>query len=109
MRIAIAGGTDFIGQALSSWWQSQGHEIVIITRSPKTSQGQQNIHQLSWDQALINPDRLGKLEAIVNLAGAPINQRWTDKAKKQIMESRLQTVHKTAELIHRLESALLNL
>lgn len=32
MKIYITGGTGFIGNALASYWQQQGHHVAVITR-----------------------------------------------------------------------------
>ncbi|WP_138494179.1 TIGR01777 family oxidoreductase [Paenibacillus pinistramenti] len=99
MRIAVAGGTGFIGRALVNRLSRQGHEVLIITRSPEGGMEDPKIRLLGWQEALGNPDALGPLDAIVNLAGASLNQPWTQKAKQQILESRLITVQQVAELV----------
>ncbi|GIO94344.1 MULTISPECIES: TIGR01777 family oxidoreductase [Paenibacillus] len=110
MRYAICGGTGFIGQALSRRWLSQGHEVIIVTRSLpdagrqlpiQHNQGQ--LSYLTWDNMKDSPERFEHLDALINLAGASLSQRWTERGKKRIMDSRQQTVLTVAELLHRLK------
>ncbi|GGA37394.1 TIGR01777 family oxidoreductase [Paenibacillus physcomitrellae] len=105
MRIAIAGGTGFIGRALIPLLLSQGNRIVLITRSPgRKIEGidPSVIEQWSWEQILDSPNAMGRIDAIVNLAGASLNQNWTRETKQQIIDSRLTTVQQTAEWIRRM-------
>lgn len=106
MRIAICGGTGFIGQALSKRWQRDGHDVIIVTRlKPETPAHQQNrqVSYLTWDEMKSHPERLEDLDALVNLAGSSLSQRWTQAGKQRILQSRQRTVSAVADLMHRLE------
>jgi uncharacterized protein len=107
MRIAICGGTGFIGQALCSRWQRDGHDVIIVTRSkpdvPPHHQPNGPVSYLTWDEMKSHPERFEDLDALVNLAGSSLSQRWTQAGKQRILQSRQQTVSSVAELIHRLE------
>lgn len=101
MKITICGGTGFIGKALSEHLLQQGHEVVILARKvPETEQA--GLKYLTWDQIDATPVLLEGTEAIVNLAGSSLNQRWTPKAKQSIIESRMKTVQAVAKLVHTL-------
>lgn len=113
MKIIIFGGTGFIGSALISYWRQQGHEITIITRGePKnnTSPRPKNQTQgaaappvyLTWEQLSDPSSRKLEVDAVINLAGATLNQRWTAKAKCRILESRLQTTNLAAKWVQSL-------
>ncbi|MEC0205214.1 TIGR01777 family oxidoreductase [Paenibacillus lautus] len=106
MRIAICGGTGFIGQALCKRWQRDGHDVIIVTRSkPETPAHQQNgqVSYLTWDEMKSHPERFEGLDALVNLAGSSLSQRWTQAGKQRILQSRQRTVSAVADLMHRLE------
>ena len=106
MRIAICGGTGFIGQALSKRWQRDGHDVIIVTRlKPETPAHQINkqVSYLTWDEMKSHPERLEDLDALVNLAGSSLSQRWTQAGKQRILQSRQRTVSAVADLMHRLE------
>ena len=88
MRILLTGGTGLIGQALCRHWQSQGHDLWVWSRNPQQvptlCSGAQGIAQL---QAL---DGSAPLDAVVNLAGAPIAARpWTAARRDLLWRSRV--------------------
>lgn len=79
MNIAITGSTGYIGTALCRHLREQGHFILPITRDlldPGAAQALQ--------------DLLAQSDAVINLAGVPINHRWTHARKESIMNSRIQ-------------------
>lgn len=88
MRILIAGGTGFVGQALCPRLQASGHEVVVLSRQP-------DARPPGGAARLVNS--LGGLDAsdfdaVVNLAGAPIGDaRWTEARRKLLLESRIGT------------------
>jgi len=104
MNIAIGGGTGFIGKALTEYLLKQGHDVTVISRksADKNRSGMPEARYVTWDQLQTAPELLEGTDAIVNLAGASLNQRWTPKAKQNIMESRLTTVHAVAKLVQAL-------
>ena len=104
MKIAIAGGTGFIGKALMSYLQKQGHDIYILTRKKGMSTAE-NVHYVEWLTPESKPEaEIPSLNAIVNLAGEPINNgRWTKERKKQIVSSRLYATKKVVDLISKLD------
>ncbi len=94
MRIAVAGSSGLIGAALVPALERAGHEVVaLVRREPEGAR------EVRWDPAAGGLDRaaLGRVDALVNLAGATIDTRWTDERKREIRESRLQTTALLAE------------
>ncbi|OAB46156.1 TIGR01777 family oxidoreductase [Paenibacillus glacialis] len=105
MKIAISGGTGFIGQSLIEHWIAQGHHIIIITRRiPPNTTTHEHLNYITWDQLDHHPESLENLDALVNLAGASLSQRWTKKGKQRIMESRLTTVSSLSKLVSHLKN-----
>ena len=76
MKIAISGATGFIGTHLTAHLTGLGHRAVPLGRSAFRSQE-------SLAAALAG------CGAVVNLAGAPIDRRWSDAYKKQLYDSRI--------------------
>ncbi|WP_438347414.1 TIGR01777 family oxidoreductase [Paenibacillus sp. FA6] len=105
MKIAICGGTGFIGKALQEHWLKDGHHLIIITRKIPTHATtiQSQIEHITWDQLEHHPELLENLDALVNLAGASLSQRWTTQAKQRIIESRLKTVSAVSNLVSQLK------
>ncbi len=91
MKIAISGGTGFIGKQLSQYFLTKGHDVYILTRSQKTS-SEKNLHFVQWLTDKSNPSHsLEAIDVIINLAGKSINNHWTEETKKQIVESRVES------------------
>lgn len=89
--IGITGGTGFVGSHLCRLLTAQGHQVIIFTRGGKKSTVPQ-INYAHWDPAAKECDTgaLGRLDAIIHLAGANLaGARWTDKRKKEIIDSRV--------------------
>jgi uncharacterized protein (TIGR01777 family) len=100
MNILITGGTGFIGDELRTLLLKEGHNLVIITRSPEKYEGEsaKNLRFISWDDDLAA--EMGDLDAVINLAGENLfGQRWTDEVKQRIMDSRVQTTKKLVDAI----------
>jgi uncharacterized protein (TIGR01777 family) len=98
MKIAVTGGTGFIGSHLISFLLQSGHEVILISRSASPSPDK-GITQVTWKQLLAAPSLYEGTDAIVNLAGESINQRWTESAKKRILYSRLQAAEQIARFV----------
>lgn len=89
MNIAISGASGFIGTYLTSFFQSKGYGVIPITRTLLKD-------SLKLKQSLL------VCEAVINLAGANINHRWSRKYKKELEESRITTTRTLACAIDRL-------
>jgi uncharacterized protein (TIGR01777 family) len=103
MKILITGGTGFIGSELVARFVRDGHQVTILTRSPKGFPGLRlGVAYLSGDPTQKGPwqEAVCQYDVIVNLAGASIFHRWTKKHKKAIRESRVRTTRHVVESIH---------
>ncbi|CAN7651636.1 TIGR01777 family oxidoreductase [Paenibacillus sp. LjRoot153] len=101
MKIAITGGSGFIGKRLITYWLGQGHELINISRS--SSKQMHGVRTLTWDELEANSNLLQGPDAIVNLAGESISQRWTPAAKIRIVQSRLQAAERVAQLVAKID------
>jgi uncharacterized protein (TIGR01777 family) len=100
MKILITGGTGFVGTQLTNRLLREGHEVTILTRSPKTPKGTAfGIFYLQGDPTQKGPwqDSIKNHDAIINLAGASIFSKWTDAYKKLIRDSRMTTTRNLVE------------
>ncbi|KGX94030.1 multidrug MFS transporter [Pontibacillus halophilus JSM 076056 = DSM 19796] len=106
MRIAVTGGTGFVGTHLTRKLVDEGHELFILTRSPEKHHDTNRIHYVGWLKDQFKPeDELLHLDAIVNLAGENLNEgRWTEEQKNKIHNSRIEATDAVIELMKRLES-----
>lgn len=101
VKVAITGGTGFIGQHLVRHLLDQGDVPIVITRKAKA--GSTSIQYCTWDALDQDPALLNGVDAIVNLAGESINQRWTPEAKERILQSRVRAAEAIAGLVARLD------
>ena len=80
MIIAITGASGFIGKRLVG--RLEGHDVRVIPR------GAENVRE-AVDGA----------DAVVNLAGEPVSQRWSAGVKQRMRESRAGTTRRVVEAI----------
>jgi uncharacterized protein (TIGR01777 family) len=78
MRIAMSGASGFVGTFLSRRFVENAHEVVAITR------------QTIQDESALLATLKG-CDAVINLAGASISERWTPSHKEAMISSRLDT------------------
>lgn len=83
-----------IGRALTKELTEQGENIIILTRNKKNNAGNRQIRYATWNVAegKIELQAIQQADYIVHLAGANVGEgRWTEKRKKEIVESRTQS------------------
>ncbi len=100
MKIFITGGTGFVGSHLTSRLIQEGHEVTILTRSGKGSEGMlERVSYVQGDPARKGPwqEAIRNYDVIVNMAGATIFNRWTEERKRAIRESRIPTTRNIVE------------
>lgn len=89
MKVAILGGTGFIGSALVKRLYQEEHQVYLFLRNQKRSySAPQEVNLLEWPMM---KNSILEVDAVINLAGETINQRWTHHAKERILQSRIET------------------
>jgi uncharacterized protein (TIGR01777 family) len=94
MRIIISGGSGAIGRALTESLATDGHDVIILSRSPeRVKRLPKSARAELWDGQSANG--WGHLvegsQAIINLAGENLAEgRWTEERKRRIRQSRLK-------------------
>lgn len=84
MNIAMTGATGYIGKHLSSYLTEKGgHRIIPLGRA---------MFREGMSGLLVQT--LTHCDVIINLAGAPINQRWTPEHKQELFNSRITVTHR---------------
>ena len=86
-RIAITGSSGLIGSALVRALESRGDAVLHVVR-----RAARDANELSWnpETGAIEAAKLNGVDAVVNLAGENLAQRWTDSAKRRIYDSRVK-------------------
>lgn len=93
-RVVLAGGSGFLGHALTEEFQAAGYGVVVLSRKPRPG-------QVEWDGKTVGPwkQELEGAMAVINLAGVPITTKWTDEGKRKIIESRVEPTKAICEAI----------
>ncbi|NER81420.1 MAG: NAD-dependent epimerase/dehydratase family protein, partial [Leptolyngbya sp. SIO1D8] len=96
MKIAITGGTGFVGSQLVAQLHQQGHTLVILTRDAARARrifpdsAFSKVTLVEYTPLVSGPwqSEISGCDGVVNLAGAAIAERWTASHKQAIMDSR---------------------
>lgn len=110
MRIAITGGSGFIGRRLVARLLERGDEVLVLSRRPEQARrvlgASPNLKLLEYDpyQPQAWASALEGYEAIVNLAGEPLaSSRWTEAKKREIRRSRVETTQALVQALASLQ------
>lgn len=100
MKIAVTGASGLIGSAFVKAANARGDEVLkLVRRKPKTPD------EIFWDPTTGQIDHLllDEVDAIVHLAGAGVGeQRWSEKYKKEILDSRVNSTKLIVKAIARM-------
>ncbi len=91
MRVTITGATGLIGPRVVAALKARGDEVTVLSRNPGRAQealGGVEAHAWDPEAGRAPTTALAGRDAVLHLAGEPINQRWTDDAKRRIRTSR---------------------
>jgi uncharacterized protein (TIGR01777 family) len=106
MRVLVTGASGLIGSALCDSLLARGDEVVGLSRGPvKAGEREPKVTWHPWEPTLERPPAAAfdGVEGVVHLLGEKINQRWTDAAKRKIMETRKTGTHNLLGTIAGLE------
>ncbi|MFE5775589.1 TIGR01777 family oxidoreductase [Brachybacterium sp. NPDC056505] len=84
--VAIAGASGLIGTQLVALLRTGGHRVIRMVRGRA-----EGPDEISWDpeRGELDPADLEGVDAVVNLAGRPISTRFTARAEREILTSRV--------------------
>lgn len=86
MIYCVTGGSGLVGRAVQKELEAQGHEVRILTRTPRKP------GEFAWNPSTytVDPAALKGVHGVIHLAGASVSERWTKSHKRAIMDSRIQ-------------------
>lgn len=102
VAILVIGATGFIGRALVAGLLQEGRTVIALTRNLQRAR-----RLLGSDVQIVRnladlPDDC-RIEAIVNLAGAPVlGMPWTESRRSELLQSRVGPAAAALELMRRL-------
>ena len=84
MKIVIPGGTGQVGAILDRALTAEGHDVVVLTRSPRGER------QVRWDGSTLGDwvSRIDGSDVVVNLAGRSVSCRYTMDNLEAMMSPR---------------------
>ena len=93
MNIKLTGSNGYIGQLISKKLEEKGHSVSGIERNLLYRDTENLKKELQYS------------DVVINLAGAPILQRWTEKNKEIIYDSRVVTTRNVVAAINGLPNS----
>jgi len=90
-KLVIAAGTGFLGQVLVDHFKNKFDEIVILTRG--NAKTVDRIKYVNWNARTFSgwENELENAAVLINLAGKSVDCRYTEKNKKEILLSRIES------------------
>ena len=101
---SLTGGTGLMGRRLCACWRQAGHRLTVFSRRPQQVESLCGVGVRGIDRF----DEYGDqpLDAVVNLAGAPIADKpWSHKRKALLWESRVRLTERLVEWLTLVSSA----
>src|SRR5688500_13304055 len=97
VKIAVAGGSGFIGEPLVRMLLVRGDDVAVLTRNPsKVRAGR----PLEWDAKTQGAwsNEVATADVVINLAGENIGEgRWTESRKRKLIDSRINATRALVE------------
>lgn len=91
-KIALTGASGFVGTALTHWLNQRGYEVIALNR---------RFYAESAFNRLVTV--LDGCEAVINLAGASIQKRWTKNYKQELYNSRISTTRQIVRAMYAMQ------
>jgi uncharacterized protein (TIGR01777 family) len=94
MKVTVTGATGTLGRQVVAELLQRGDEVTVLSRDPDRARQALGgeVRALAWPDPKRQAPPAEALEgqdAVVNLLGEPVAQRWSDDAKREIRDSRV--------------------
>ncbi|MFA7296633.1 MAG: TIGR01777 family oxidoreductase [Dehalococcoidia bacterium] len=100
MRVAITGGTGYVGSALRRLLEARGDEVIVVRRGRPADPTAMWDPERNW----FVPGALEGVDAVVHLSGASIGaQRWTAARRAELRASRVDSTRVLVDHLRTLE------
>ncbi|MCX7547093.1 TIGR01777 family oxidoreductase [Xanthomarina sp. F1114] len=103
MKVLITGATGLVGKAIVTQCKKHNISVHYLSTSKSKIVTTENYKGFYWnpDTQEIDIACFKGVDAIINLAGAPISKRWTKSYKQSIINSRLDSLHLLKSIIEK--------
>ncbi|MET2986196.1 TIGR01777 family oxidoreductase [Aureibaculum conchae] len=101
MKILITGATGLIGAEIIKLCEKKNYFVHYLTTSKDKIKDTTSKKGFYWNPKSqeIDVTCLDGVNAIINLAGASVSERWTEKHKENMLNSRIDTVQLLYKLL----------
>jgi uncharacterized protein (TIGR01777 family) len=95
MKVVIPGGTGQVGTILDRALTADGHDVVVLTRSPNGER------QAYWDGSTLGDwaAEVDGSDVVINLAGRSVSCRYTRENLEAMMNSRVESARVVGDAI----------
>jgi len=107
-KVLIAGATGLVGQRLVELLIEKGFEVNVLSTRKSAQVKGASVFLWSPMQLSMDIEALKGVDAIINIAGATVNKRWTSTYKQEIYDSRTRTAETLLKAINKSESTIKN-
>ncbi|EMM95872.1 TIGR01777 family protein [Leptospira interrogans serovar Zanoni str. LT2156] len=103
-KIVLAGGSGFLGKSAAFYFRNLGYQVVVLSRSE--SKIINEIEYINWDAKSLGPwvSSLENSTAIINFTGKSVNCIYTETNKREIIDSRINSVKVIDQAVLNLKS-----
>jgi uncharacterized protein (TIGR01777 family) len=100
-KIILAGGSGFLGTAIARKFQERGDDVTILTRAPQNRTN--GVREVSWDAKTLGDwtTLVDGADAVINLTGKSVDCRYTEKNRRAIISSRVESTRVVGRAIAR--------
>jgi uncharacterized protein (TIGR01777 family) len=97
MKFVIPGGSGQVGTVLARAFQSEGHDVVVLSRRPTA----QPWRVVAWDGSTLGAwqREIDGCDVLINLTGRSVNCRYNAANRREILESRVQSTRVLGEAV----------
>ena len=96
-RIILAGGSGFLGQALTKHFTARGCDVIVLTRHPTKA------NETAWDGETLGDwvRQIAGADVVINLCGRSVDCRYTAANRRILIDSRVKPTRVLGEAIAR--------
>jgi uncharacterized protein (TIGR01777 family) len=89
MKVVLPGGAGQVGTVLARAFHASGDEVIVLSRTPQPAAWK----VMEWNGTTLGDwtAALDGADVVINLAGRSVNCRYTQKNRKEILESRIRS------------------
>jgi uncharacterized protein (TIGR01777 family) len=94
VKVTLTGATGAIGRAVVEELLARGDEVTVLSRDATKAADAfgGRVQALEWKDPKAEPpptDAVAGQDGVIHLLGEPVAQRWSDRAKQEIRDSRV--------------------